>query len=54
LLPAILHRGGLWGRHPRTGRNDPCLSCSTHAYGQMALDVQLFGPDGELLDEVKR
>jgi NAD-reducing hydrogenase large subunit len=33
---------------------DPCLSCSTHAYGQMALDVQLFGPDGELLDEVKR
>ena len=33
---------------------DPCLSCSTHAVGQMALDVMLLGPDGQLLDEVRR
>jgi NAD-reducing hydrogenase large subunit len=33
---------------------DPCLSCSTHALGQMALDVRLLGPDGELLDELRR
>ncbi len=33
---------------------DPCLSCSTHAVGQMALRVQLLGPDGILLDEVAR
>ncbi len=33
---------------------DPCLSCSTHAIGQMALDVRLIGSDGELLDEVRR
>jgi NAD-reducing hydrogenase large subunit len=33
---------------------DPCLSCSTHALGQMALAVQLIGPDGTLLDEVRR
>jgi NAD-reducing hydrogenase large subunit len=33
---------------------DPCLSCSTHALGQMALDIQLLGPDGALLDELKR
>lgn len=33
---------------------DPCLSCSTHAMGQMPLDIQLYGPDGELLDRVKR
>lgn len=33
---------------------DPCLSCSTHAVGQLALHVQLLGPDGEMLDEVKR
>jgi NAD-reducing hydrogenase large subunit len=33
---------------------DPCLSCSTHAVGQMPLHVQLIGPDGTLLDEVKR
>jgi NAD-reducing hydrogenase large subunit len=30
---------------------DPCLSCSTHAFGQMPLQVQLLSPDGELLDE---
>ena len=33
---------------------DPCLSCSTHALGEMALDIQLLGPDGALLDELKR
>jgi NAD-reducing hydrogenase large subunit len=33
---------------------DPCLSCSTHALGQMALRVELLGPGGELLDEVTR
>jgi NAD-reducing hydrogenase large subunit len=30
---------------------DPCLSCSTHALGQMPLRVQLFNPSGDLLDE---
>ncbi len=33
---------------------DPCLSCSTHAYGQMPLDVLLLAPDGTILDEMKR
>ena len=33
---------------------DPCLSCSTHALGQMPLHIQLFGPEGELLEEWKR
>jgi NAD-reducing hydrogenase large subunit len=33
---------------------DPCLSCSTHAAGQMPLHVRLLGPDGALLDEVRR
>jgi NAD-reducing hydrogenase large subunit len=33
---------------------DPCLSCSTHAVGQMALHVQLLGPDGKVLDAVRR
>jgi NAD-reducing hydrogenase large subunit len=33
---------------------DPCLSCSTHAAGQMALHVQLVGPDGGLIHEVRR
>ncbi len=33
---------------------DPCLSCSTHALGQMPLHVQLLAPDGEIIDQVKR
>ena len=33
---------------------DPCLSCSTHAYGQMPLIIELLAPDGERLDEIRR
>lgn len=33
---------------------DPCLSCSTHAIGQMPLHIQLLAPDGAVVDEVKR
>jgi NAD-reducing hydrogenase large subunit len=33
---------------------DPCLSCSTHAIGQMPLHVQLLSPDGDVVDEIKR
>jgi NAD-reducing hydrogenase large subunit len=33
---------------------DPCLSCSTHAFGDMPLLMQLVGPDGKVLSEVKR
>jgi NAD-reducing hydrogenase large subunit len=32
---------------------DPCLSCSTHAVGGIALKVALLGPEGEALDEVR-
>jgi NAD-reducing hydrogenase large subunit len=32
---------------------DPCLSCSTHALGRMTLPIQLLGPDGTILDEVR-
>jgi NAD-reducing hydrogenase large subunit len=33
---------------------DPCLSCATHAAGDMPLHVELRGTGGELLDEVTR
>jgi NAD-reducing hydrogenase large subunit len=33
---------------------DPCLSCSTHAVGQMPLLVRLVGPDGAVLKEIAR
>jgi NAD-reducing hydrogenase large subunit len=32
---------------------DPCLSCSTHASGQIPLRIQLLGPEGSLLDELR-
>ncbi|MCP9817227.1 Ni/Fe hydrogenase subunit alpha [Synechococcus sp. GreenBA-s] len=33
---------------------DPCLSCSTHAAGQMPLLVELVGADGQLRDVLRR
>lgn len=33
---------------------DPCLSCSTHAAGQMPLHIQLVGADGSIQHEVWR
>jgi NAD-reducing hydrogenase large subunit len=33
---------------------DPCLSCSTHAFGQMPLHIELIGSDGTLLNEIWR
>jgi NAD-reducing hydrogenase large subunit len=32
---------------------DPCLSCSTHADGRLALEVELHAKDGELLDTAR-
>jgi NAD-reducing hydrogenase large subunit len=32
---------------------DPCLSCATHAFGQMPLEISLYNAGGKLLD-VKR
>jgi NAD-reducing hydrogenase large subunit len=33
---------------------DPCLSCSTHAAGRYALEIELRSPSGELLHAVRR
>jgi NAD-reducing hydrogenase large subunit len=33
---------------------DPCLSCSTHAFGQMPLSIDLVAPSGEVMDHVQR
>jgi NAD-reducing hydrogenase large subunit len=33
---------------------DPCLSCATHALGQMPLRVTLRDADGKVLDERAR
>jgi NAD-reducing hydrogenase large subunit len=33
---------------------DPCLSCSTHAMGQMPMHVQLLSSTGAVVDELRR
>jgi NAD-reducing hydrogenase large subunit len=33
---------------------DPCLSCSTHALGQMPLVLEVRGPDGGLRASIAR
>lgn len=33
---------------------DPCFSCSTHALGQMPLEMTMVGPDGRVLARVAR
>ncbi|MBC7263013.1 MAG: Ni/Fe hydrogenase subunit alpha [Chloroflexi bacterium] len=33
---------------------DPCLSCSTHAIGQMPLEITLVAADGTVLDRIAR
>jgi NAD-reducing hydrogenase large subunit len=33
---------------------DPCLSCSTHAYGQMPLVLTLLSADGKVVDQLIR
>jgi NAD-reducing hydrogenase large subunit len=33
---------------------DPCLSCSTHAVGQMPLQIELIAADGTVLNKVSR
>jgi NAD-reducing hydrogenase large subunit len=33
---------------------DPCLSCSTHAAGQMPLHVEVFAPGGEVVARLRR
>jgi NAD-reducing hydrogenase large subunit len=33
---------------------DPCLSCSTHAIGQMPIQLDIVGSDGALVKTIKR
>ena len=34
--------------------HDPCLSCSTHAVGQMPLMVEMVDPDGNVIRTITR
>ncbi len=48
-------REGLLNRVEAAVRaHDPCLSCSTHAWGQMPMHVQLVAPNGEVVQTLTR
>jgi NAD-reducing hydrogenase large subunit len=34
--------------------HDPCLSCSTHAVGQMPLQIEILDPSGEVTQTLSR
>lgn len=34
--------------------HDPCLSCSTHAHGQMPIQIQVVNPAGEVIQTLQR
>ncbi|HTX78658.1 MAG TPA: Ni/Fe hydrogenase subunit alpha [Longilinea sp.] len=34
--------------------HDPCLSCSTHAVGQMPMEVEILDPEGHLIQTIVR
>jgi NAD-reducing hydrogenase large subunit len=54
VLPAQLHEGMLNRVEAAIRCYDPCLSCSTHAIGQMPLIIEVRRRSGELLDRVER
>jgi NAD-reducing hydrogenase large subunit len=34
--------------------HDPCLSCSTHAVGQMPIQIEMLDPDGQVVKTISR
>ena len=52
--PAALSEGMLNRVEAAIRCYDPCLSCSTHALGQMAMIVEVRGPDGSMLARKER
>ena len=54
VLPKQLREGMLNRVEAAIRCYDPCLSCSTHAVGQMPLVIEVRSRSGELLDRVER
>ena len=34
--------------------HDPCLSCSTHAVGQMPIQIEMLNPEGQIIQTISR
>jgi NAD-reducing hydrogenase large subunit len=49
-----IHEGMLNRVEAAVRAYDPCLSCSTHAVGQMPIQIEMVDPQGNLLDTLQR
>ncbi len=49
-----IHEGLLNRVEAAIRAHDPCLSCSTHAAGQMPIHIDVFAPDGQLVRTLVR
>ncbi|MBN1373451.1 MAG: Ni/Fe hydrogenase subunit alpha [Anaerolineaceae bacterium] len=49
-----IHEGLLNRVEAAVRAHDPCLSCSTHAVGQMPMVVEVTNPDGEVVQVLRR
>lgn len=49
-----IHEGLLNRVEAAIRAHDPCLSCSTHAVGQMPIHIDIQGPNGEIIQRLAR
>jgi len=49
-----VHEGLLNRVEAAVRAHDPCLSCSTHAVGQMPMIIEFLDPDGKLINTLQR
>lgn len=49
-----IHEGLLNRVEAAIRAHDPCLSCSTHAVGQMPIQINVLGPEGDLVKTLQR
>lgn len=50
----VIHEGLLNRVEAAIRAHDPCLSCSTHAVGQMPIVIEVKSPDGQVVQTLKR
>jgi len=49
-----IHEGLLNRVEAAVRAHDPCLSCSTHAIGQMPIIIDVLDPDGKMIKQIQR
>ena len=50
----VIHEGLLNRVEAAVRAHDPCLSCSTHAVGQMPIIIDVTDPEGNVVQTLRR